>query len=453
MTLIKSISGIRGLIDKSLNPSMIARYAQAFSLISPNHGKILLARDTRNSGKEYIQIAINALKRINRKSIVADIVPTPTAQFEIFSKRYAGGIVFTASHNPSDWNGIKFIGPEGTFINQEVFNRLEDEFKNLSDTEFLENLDDKQIFKNESIDCINAHLLNIENLSIINKSKIKKNNFKVVIDCANGATSIALPQILKNLGCNVIKINSNYSEDFGRSPEPTPKNLSQLCSKVIETDSDIGFATDPDGDRLSIVDNKGKALGEEITLALSIFYVLKYFKEYRDAPIVTNLSTSLISEKIASKYNTRLMRSSVGEINVVNLMQKECALIGGEGNGGVILAESHLGRDSLVGAAIILNLISNESLSINELFNLLPKFYIEKSTVHLTNSSDVYIKKLKELYSNDNINEKDGLKIIRDNEWVHIRKSNTEPILRIIAESKSIERSKQLIEEIKNEIK
>ena len=181
--------------------------------------------------------------------------------------------------------------------------------------------------------------------------------------------------------------------------------------------------------------------------------MLKYFKKFRNVPIVTNLSTSLISEKIASKYNTRLIRSSVGEINVVNLMQKECALIGGEGNGGVILAESHLGRDSLVGAAIILNLISNESLSINEQFNLLPKFYIEKSTVHLTNSSDVYIKKLKELYSNDNINEKDGLKIIRDNEWVHIRKSNTEPILRIIAESKSIERSKQLIEEIKNEIK
>ena len=171
-----------------------------------------------------------------------------------------------------------------------------------------------------------------------------------------------MPQILKNLGCNVIKINSNYSEDFGRSPEPTPKNLSQLCSKVIETNSDIGFATDPDGDRLSIVDNKGKALGEEITLALSIFYVLKYFKEFRNVPIVTNLSTSLISEKIASKYNTRIMRSSVGEINVVNRMQKECALIGGEGNGGVILAESHLGRDSLVGAAIILNLISNESV-------------------------------------------------------------------------------------------
>ena len=432
---------------------MIARYVQAFSLISPNHGKILLARDTRNSGKEYIQIAISALERISRKSIVVDIVPTPTAQFEVFSKGYAGGIVFTASHNPSDWNGIKFIGPEGTFINQEAFNRLEHEFKNLSNTEFLENLDDKQMFKDESIDCINAHLFNIENLSIINKNKIKKNNFKVVVDCANGATSIALPQILKNLGCKVIKINSNYNEDFGRSPEPIPKNLSQLCSKVIETGSDIGFATDPDGDRLSIVDNKGKALGEEITLALSIYYVLKYFKKFRNVPIVTNLSTSLISEKIASKYNTRLIRSSVGEINVVNLMQKECALIGGEGNGGVILAESHLGRDSLVGSAIILNLISNESLSINEQFNLLPKFYIEKSTVHLTNSSDVYIKKLKELYSNDNINEKDGLKIIRDNEWVHIRKSNTEPILRIIAESKSIERSKQLIEEIKNEIK
>ena len=452
MTLIKSISGIRGIIDKSLDSTMVAKYVQAFSNISP-HGKILLARDTRNSGKDYIQTAIIALEQINRKSIVVDIVPTPTAQFEVYSKRYAGGIVFTASHNPSDWNGLKFIGPEGTFINQETFNRLENEFENLSNIEVLNFLDKKTIYKNESADAINAHLFNIENLSIINKNKIKKNNFKVAVDCANGATSIALPLILKNLGCDVVKINSNYSQDFGRSPEPTPKNLNHLCSKVIETKSDIGFATDPDGDRLSIVDNKGKALGEEITLAFSIFYVLKYFKEFRNAPIVTNLSTSLTSEKIASKYNTPFFRSSVGEINVVNMMQEKCSLIGGEGNGGVILTESHLGRDSLVGAAIMLNLMSNESQSVNNLFNMIPRFYIEKSTINITDDYDIYLEKLKDSHSNDNINEDDGLKIIRDDEWIHIRKSNTEPILRIIAESKSVERSKELIEKIKNEIK
>ena len=186
MTLIKSISGIRGIIDKSLGPNMVAKYVQAFSIISP-HGKILLARDTRNSGKDYIQTAAIALKKIKRKYIVVDIVPTPTAQFEVYSKRYAGGIIFTASHNPSDWNGIKFIGPEGTFINQETFNKLENEFENLSNIEVLNFLDKKITFKNESADTINAHLFNIENLSIINKKKIKKNNFKVTVDCANGA--------------------------------------------------------------------------------------------------------------------------------------------------------------------------------------------------------------------------------------------------------------------------
>ena len=451
MTLIKSISGIRGLIDSSLDIDLILRYVHAFSRISPL-GKILLARDTRNSGSKYINYSIDLLNKINRESINSDIIPTPTAQFTIIEKKYAGGIVFTASHNPSEWNGMKFINANGTFLDQEQFKQLEEEYN----TDFLNisiKIDSNLVIDNDSLKSIDSHINNVENLNIINKKIIQDKKFKVAVDCVNGATSIALPKLLENLGCEVIKINSDYNENFGRSPEPIPKNLSQLSNTVINKNADIGFATDPDGDRLSIIDNEGNPLGEELTLGLCVFYVLKYFKEYRTKPIVTNLSTSLISEQISKSFNTPFIRTSVGEINVVKRMEKEGSLIGGEGNGGVILKDSHLGRDSLVGAAIVLNLLAKESVRMNKLFNEFPKYYIQKSSVNLKSENDNFVDKVKKYFIYDNINESDGLKIIRDNEWVHIRKSNTEPILRIISESKSIARSKELIEIIKNEIK
>jgi len=451
MTLIKSISGIRGLIDSSLNIDLIVRYVQAFSNLSSS-GKILLARDTRNSGSKYIKHSINLLNRIGRETINSDIVPTPTAQFVIIKNKYAGGIVFTASHNPSDWNGMKFINSNGTFLDHDQFNKLEEEFNNCPN---ISTKDDSHLIirENDSLKSIDSHINNVLNLNVINKEMIKARRYKVVVDCVNGATSVALPKLLKSLGCHVIKINSDYNENFGRSPEPIPKNLSQLSDAVISNKADIGFATDPDGDRLSIVDNQGNPLGEEMTLGLSVFYVLKYFKDYRKYPIVTNLSTSLISEQISKKFNTPFIRTAVGEINVVKKMENEGSLLGGEGNGGVILKESHLGRDSLVGAAIVLNLLAIETIKINELCETLPKYYIHKSSVILKPENENFRKIIKDCFIKDEINESDGLKIIRNNEWVHIRKSNTEPILRIISESESIARSKELVEIIKNEIK
>ena len=452
MTLIKSISGIRGIINTSLNSNLIAKYISAFSNISPA-GKLLLARDTRNSGAEYIISTKALLKYLDRESINCDIIPTPTAQFLVVKNNCAGGIVFTASHNPSNWNGMKFIDQNGIFIDQEKFNQLENEFKKITlSADIKINIANNEQ-DNKAEESINLHLKNILNLSIINKELIKQKNYKVVIDCANGATSIALPKLLKKLGCDVIKINSDYSEDFGRSPEPIPSNIKELVLSVTKNNADIGFATDPDGDRLSIVDNFGNPLGEELTLALCVYYFLKFFKNNRKYPIATNLSTSMISEKISESFNTPFIRSAVGEINVVKKMQHENSLLGGEGNGGIILRESHLGRDSLVGAAIVLNLLAKESLTINEIFNSFPKFYIQKSSIELKNDSDAIISKLKRYFMNEDIIETDGLKIVRKSEWIHIRKSNTEPILRIISESKSISRSKELIKIIKNEIK
>ena len=452
MTLIKSISGIRGIINTSLSSNLIAKYISAFSNISPA-GKLLLARDTRNSGAEYINSTKALLKYLDRESINCDIIPTPTAQFLVVKNNCAGGIVFTASHNPSNWNGMKFIDQNGIFIDQEKFNQLENEFKKITlSADIKINIANNEQ-DNKAEESINLHLKNILNLSIINKELIKQKNYKVVIDCANGATSIALPKLLKKLGCEIIKINSDYSEDFGRSPEPIPANIKDLVLSVTKNNADIGFATDPDGDRLSIVDNFGNPLGEELTLALCVYYFLKFFKNNRKYPIAANLSTSMISEKISESFNTPFIRSAVGEINVVKKMQHENSLLGGEGNGGIILRESHLGRDSLVGAAIVLNLLAKESLTINEIFNSFPKFYIQKSSIELKNDSETIISKLKRYFMNEEIIETDGLKIVRKNEWIHIRKSNTEPILRIISESKSISRSKELIKIIKNEIK
>ncbi len=448
MTLVKSISGIRGIVGKSLNSKVVEDYIHAFSNILPP-GAILLARDTRKSGYDFISRSQNILNKLNRPVFISDIIPTPTAQFMISNNEFVGGIVFTASHNPSEWNGLKFINSEGIFIDQNELNRLEDEKCKIKDKPIQFNTDENLSFINNASESINEHIQNILSLSIINKEKIRKKQFKVVVDCVNGATSEALPILLENLNCNVVKIHSEYNENFERAPEPIPKNLNDLSYKVLEHNADIGFATDPDGDRLSIVDNKGIAIGEEFSLALSVYYVLKYFPDFRNIPIITNLSTSLLSEKIAEKYKTKFIRTPVGEINVVKEMKKNGSLIGGEGNGGVILKESHLGRDSLVGTALILNLICNENIDINKIADKFPKYYIVKSSKTINKFGAADIKKIKDTYPNEKIIETDGIKIAWEDQWVHIRKSNTEPILRIISESESINKSHQIIDSIK----
>ena len=446
MTLIKSISGIRGIINTSIDSKLVSKYVKAFSNISPN-GTILLARDTRNSGDIFISNAIDILIKSNIKFINCGIIPTPTAQYLIETNNYSGGIVFTASHNPSNWNGMKFIDSDGIFLDHEKFLKLEEEIEKIT----LEDITSKFIqYKDSSIESINHHVDSILNLSINNFNLVKHRKIKVVIDCVNGATSKALPLLLNKLNCEVIKIYSDYNEEFGRSPEPIPSNLKELSQHVISNNADLGLATDPDGDRLSIIDNKGIALGEELTLSLCVYYFLKYFPTKRKHPIVTNLSTSMLSESIAKEYDTPFMRTPVGEINVVKKMQSVKSLIGGEGNGGIILKESHLGRDSLVGAIMILNLLTLEDKTLNQIYRLLPKYYIQKSSLELTDSSKQIIQKIKQKLGDENIIDTDGLKIIWDNKWVHIRKSNTEPILRIIAESKSISETNKLISLIKN---
>ena len=446
MTLIKSISGIRGIIDSSIDSKLVSKYVKAFSNISPK-GTILLARDTRNSGDIFISNSINVLTKLNIKFINCGIIPTPTAQYLIEKNNYAGGIVFTASHNPSNWNGMKFIDSNGIFLDHEKFSNLEEEIKKITLKDVSHESMSYVELSNESI---NQHVDSILNLSINNLNLVKQKKIKIAIDCVNGATSKALPSLLNKLDCEIIKIHSDYNEEFGRSPEPIPSNLKELSQCVINNNADLGLATDPDGDRLSIVDNEGTPLGEELTLSMCVYYFLKYFPDKRKHPIITNLSTSMLSETIAKEYNTPFMRTPVGEINVVKKMQSAGSLIGGEGNGGIILKESHLGRDSLVGTIIILNLLARENKTLNQIYKLFPKYHIQKSSIEFTGSSTKIIQKIKQEFKNETIIDIDGLKIVWKDEWVHIRKSNTEPILRIIAESKSISQTNKLIELIKN---
>ena len=326
---------------------------------------------------------------------------------------------------------MKFINSNGVFINEEEFNQLEN-----TANEIVSNEDNIKI---NMLDCskqsIDAHINSVSNLSIINKTKIRNKKFKVAIDCTNGATSKALPLLLKELNCEIIKINSTFNEDFGRSPEPIPENLDDLSKLTINSNADIGFATDPDGDRLSIIDNKGKPLGEELTLSLAIYYFL---------------STSKLTEYISKKFNVPLIRTAVGEINVVNDMIKLNSLLGGEGNGGVILRECHLGRDSLVAVSMILNLLSNENKSISNIRKSLPYYYIQKSSVELISDNLDIFERVKKHFKNEVIIEIDGMKIEFNNgDWIHIRKSNTEPIIRIISESNSNSTAIKLIKDVK----
>lgn len=447
MTLVKSISGIRGIVNSSLNIEIVGQYVKAFSNILPD-GPILLARDTRNSGSQYIANSCKILSELNRESFIADIIPTPTAQYIVSKNNLVGAIVFTASHNPSNWNGMKFIDLNGIFINQQTLDLLENE-KNKQNKIFSINNNHDLHYENKSSESIDLHINSIHQLSVISSNLIKDKKIKVVVDCVNGAASKALPGLLESFNCDVTKIHCDYNENFGRSPEPIPDNLKDLSSAVINNQADIGFATDPDGDRLSIVDNFGIPLGEELTLSLSVYYLLKYHQKFRKYPVVTNLSTSLLSEKISKNYNTQFIRTPVGEINVVKEMQKTNSLIGGEGNGGIILKESHLGRDSLVGAAIILNLLCNENKNINQITNNFPKYHIVKSSIKLEKFNFKLFDKIKNHFSDEKIEETDGLKILWEHEWIHIRKSNTEPILRIISEAQTVDMANKLVDKIK----
>ena len=438
--LIRSASGLRGVVEDDFNSGIIDQYITSF-ILTQKITYCVLGRDGRQSGKEMSQWVVDSLTKYGVNVDNCDLATTPTMQLMTEKEQYNGGIVITASHNPTEYNGLKFLQKDGTFLSPDQCDKL---FASVDNEDVLDKAEvaGKASYYNSADE---EHINKVLSASCIEPDKIHSKKMKVVIDAVNGAGSTILPQLCRELGCDVETINCNGDGNFTRIPDPLAHNLKDLENKVLEVGADIGFATDPDGDRLSIVSNKGKAIGEEYTLVLAF----KNFINHQKSMIVTNLSTSKMIDDISSGS----IRTKIGEAHVVQKMKELNISIGGEGNGGVILEEVHLGRDSLVAVAMVLNLLDSTNQSINEIIAEIPEYVFLKDKITLSDSKNVDFDNLATLFDCDEINRDDGIKFSWSKKWIHIRKSNTEPIIRIFAEAKTESEVNSLIQTLKDYLK
>ena len=436
--LIRSASGLRGIAKDHFTPELIDKYISAF-ITTQNIKSCVIGRDGRPSGKQISQWVIDSFHKNGINVENCGLATTPTMQVMTENENYDGGIVITASHNPSEYNGLKFLQTDGTFLSpdqcEELFKAV-DQNVSIDTPDSLGLVSDYSTANEEHIDKVLA-------AKCIDAENIRKKKFKVVVDCVNGAGSFILPMLCEQLGCEVITMNCNGDGNFTRVPEPLAENLNELEQEVINAGADIGFATDPDGDRLSIVSNNGNAIGEEYTLVLAV----KNYLNYQKTMVVTNLSTSMMLESIANE----IIRTRIGEAHVVQKMNELNIPIGGEGNGGVILEEVHLGRDSLVAISMILSLLSSSGKSISDEISNIPQYIMIKDKIRVDDKID--FDSLETIFDCNEINKIDGIKFIWLNKWIHIRKSNTEPIIRIFAEAKTQEEVDELINTLKNYLK
>jgi phosphomannomutase len=441
MALMVSISGIRGVVGESLTPETIVKYASAYALYC-NRGHIIIGRDGRISGKNVLDIVTSTLLQMGCDVTDLGICPTPSVALALEKLKAAGGISITASHNPIIWNGLKFFASTGLFLDTDE-NRA---FWNLANqpAKYVPwNQQGKYALQETFLD---EHIREVLALSCIDIKKICSRKLKVVLDCVNAAGGIIVPRLLEQLGCEVIPIYCDVTGIFGHTPEPIPENLTALCQKVREHHADLGIAVDPDVDRLVLINENGEPFGEEYTIASCVKFILE--KEKRGSQkVVINLSTTRAVEDIAKQYHASTIRTPVGEINVAKKMREVGAVIGGEGSGGVILPKVHLGRDAIVGIALVLQHLTEFGRTLSELKAALPQYSITKGKVDLgTLNPDAVLKQLAAFHSaNDIINTDDGLKIDFPESWVHLRKSNTEPIIRIIAEAHTKPEADELV--------
>ena len=436
--LIRSASGLRGIAEDHFTPELIDNYISAF-ISTQNIKSCVIGRDGRPSGKHISQWVIDSFHKNGINVENCGLATTPTMQVMTEKEHYDGGIVITASHNPSEYNGLKFLQTDGTFLSPE---QCEELFKAVDKNVSIDPPDSLGVVSDYST-ANEEHIDKVLSAKCIDTDNIRKNNFKVVIDAVNGAGSFILPMLCERLDCEVITMNCSGDGNFSRIPEPLAENLNVLEQKVLEVGADIGFATDPDGDRLSIVSNRGKAIGEEYTLVLAV----KNYLNFQESMVVTNLSTSMMLDNITNKT----IRTRIGEAHVVQKMNELNISIGGEGNGGVILKEVHLGRDSLVAVSMILSLLSNSGKSINDEIGSISKYLMVKDKILLNSKID--FDSLESIFDCDEINRLDGIKFSWSDKWIHIRKSNTEPIIRIFAEAPTKDEVDELVNTLKNYVK
>jgi len=438
VALIKSISGIRGTIGgkpgENLTPLDIVKFTSAFAY-SLNHGhhnkSIVIGRDGRMSGKMVSNLCANTLIACGFDVIDLGLTTTPTVEIAVKMENAAGGIILTASHNPKEWNALKLLNSEGEFINAEVGAKVlalaEKEDFNYAhvDKTGTYRADDSYLQK---------HIAAVLDYDLVDIDAIKKAKFKIVLDAINSSGAIYIPALLKALGVkDVIVINEEVTGKFEHNPEPLPKHLTSLSNEVKKQNASLGIAVDPDVDRLCFVCEDGSMFGEEYTLVAVADYILTH----RKGNTVSNMSSTKSLKEITHKHGGEYFPSAVGEVNVVNKMKEVKAVIGGEGNGGIIVPDFHYGRDALIGIGLFLTHLAHSHKSIKQLRGNYPDYFISKNKITLENNVDVndLFKKIKDKYKNNPINTDDGLKIEFDNDWVHLRTSNTEPILRIYSES------------------
>ncbi|KAJ5068521.1 phosphoglucosamine mutase family protein [Anaeramoeba ignava] len=439
--LMASVSGIRGIFGKSFIPEVIEKYVASFinvqkETIKKENISIILGRDSRVSGSCVNNIVIGILLATGCDIIDIGIVPTPTVQVIVQQRKADGGIVITSSHNDVMWNGLKFIDNDGLFISPEKCKTL---FKMVDEKKYSYNEYNKLGKYEEKPEEYKKHIEKILELEYIKPEEIKMKNLRICIDTINGAGGRILKELLEKLGCKeIIGINIEETGIFAHKPEPIPEHLNQLCEAVQNNKADLGIAVDPDADRCVLIDEKGQPLGEEYTLGFAVeFYLGKLGKK---GNVCKNLSSSRVVDDIAAKYGSKVFNSAVGEINVAQEMIRTNSIIGGEGNGGVMLPDVHIGRDSLVSVALVLQLLSSFNGTISQLKNSLPQYQIAKLRIDLSPDldPDLIIQQYVNRFSNTNgfvLNSLDGLRIDSKDWWVHLRKSNTEPIIRIIGES------------------
>lgn len=457
MTLIKSISGIRGTIggkpSENLTPLDAVKFAAAYGIWLKEYTKkdtlkVVIGRDARLSGEMIQNLVVSTLVGLGIDVVDLDLSTTPTVEIAVPLEEADGGIILTASHNPKQWNALKLLNEKGEFLNAEQGAKIlaiaEKEDFTFADVDNL-----GTILKNDSY--IDIHIDEVLNLSLVDKEVIKAAKFKVVVDGVNSTGGIAIPKLLEELGVEVVKLYCDPTGHFPHNPEPLKEHLADICELVVKEKADFGIVVDPDVDRLAFISNEGEMFGEEYTLVACADYVLSKTK----GNTVSNLSSSRALRDITEKHGGTYEAAAVGEVNVVTKMKANNAVIGGEGNGGIIYPESHYGRDSLVGTALFLMLMAEKGGTVAELRASYPSYFMSKKKIQLTPGLDVdgILVAMADKYKNEDISTIDGVKIDFVENWVHLRKSNTEPIIRIYTEDQSQAEADKLADRIIEEIK
>ena len=439
--LMVSVSGVRGRVGEALTPEIVARFAAAFGAWALSSGRstaVVVGRDSRVSGPMFHRVVLASLQSVGARAIDIGMTTTPTCQMAVEHHHAAGGIMISASHNPVEWNALKMIASTGLFLSADEGAAMRAIMERGTPHATWDRLG--TVVVDEA--AIVRHVEQVLALPFIDVEKIRRRRIRVALDCCRGAGAVVMPQLLERLGCTVTAINLEPDGRFPRPPEPIPENLHELERLVRDSGSEIGLAVDPDVDRLALVSEQGRAIGEDYTLALAAKLVLRH----RTGPVVINLSTSRVVDDVAGAAGTPVIRAPVGEVNVALRMQRENAAIGGEGNGGVILPELHLGRDAPLGTAIVLQLLADEGRALSAIVADHPSYVIVKDKLDRPQASlDEVYQALRRAFPDAEADTQDGLRLAWPDRWVHVRPSGTEPIVRVIAEAPTGTAARELV--------